>query len=63
MVQSWFSTWRLVKNGVPQISVLLNNFIRVLEEDMKKSLIIFANGIELRAELPWEPSTQPGGVG
>lgn len=63
MVQSWFSTWRLIKNRVPQISVLLNIFIRVLEEDRKKSLIMFANGIELRAGLPWEPATWPGGVG
>lgn len=54
MIQSWSSTWRLIKNGVPQMSVLLNIFIRVLEEDTEKSLIMFANGIELRAGLPWE---------
>lgn len=36
------------------MSVLLNIFIKVLEEDMEKSLIMFANGIELRAGLPWE---------
>lgn len=61
MVQSWLSAWRLIKNGASQISALLNIFIRVLEEDMKKSLIMFANSNELGAGLLWEPATWPKG--
>lgn len=73
MINSWFSTWRLIQSGVPQVSVLglvlFNIFIKVLEETIESRLIKFANGIKLgvpgdslRAGLPLRVA-EPGGMG